>query len=89
MEGTGLSGALVRLQARFVDWLIGRDLRRNFRAVYVRFAVPEVVDSPPSVRFPPLREGNREGRTPSVPPAGRGNLKEGGESTTSGTAKRT
>jgi 1-acyl-sn-glycerol-3-phosphate acyltransferase len=77
MEGTGLSGALVRLQARFVDWLIGRSLRTHFRAVYVRFAVPEVVDSPPSLRFPPLREGNREGRTPSVPPAGRGNLKEG------------
>jgi hypothetical protein len=30
---------------------------------------------PPSCRFPPLREGNREG---SVPPASRGNLKEGG-----------
>ena len=29
---------------------------------------------PPSVRFPPLREGNRPD---SVPPAGRGNLKEG------------
>jgi hypothetical protein len=29
---------------------------------------------PPSLRFPPLREGNR---APSVPPAGRGNLKEG------------
>lgn len=41
MEGTGLSGALVKLQARFVDWLIGRDLRRNFRAVYVRGAPPE------------------------------------------------
>lgn len=41
MEGTGLSGALVRLQARFVDWLIGRDLRRNFRAVYVRCAPPD------------------------------------------------
>jgi hypothetical protein len=103
MEGTGLSGALVRLQARFVDWLIGRSLRKHFRAVYVRFAAPEVVDLPPSLRFPPLREGNRgagqipplregnrgagqvpplreenrEGRTRSVPPAGRGNLKEG------------
>ena len=103
MEGTGLSGALVNLQARFVDWLIGRSLRKHFRAVYVRFAAPEVVDSPPSLRFPPLREGNRgagqvpplrkenrgagqvpplregnrEGRTRSVPPAGRGNLKEG------------
>ena len=29
---------------------------------------------------PPLREGNREGRAYSVPPAGRGNLKEGGVS---------
>ena len=29
---------------------------------------------PPSLRFPPLREGNR---ALSVPPAGRGNLKEG------------
>jgi hypothetical protein len=29
---------------------------------------------PPSLRFPPLREGNR---APSVPPAGRGNRKEG------------
>jgi len=74
MEGTGLSGALVRLQARFVDWLIGRSLRTHFRAVYVRFAAPEVVDLPPSLRFPPLREGNRPD---SVPPAGRGNLKEG------------
>ena len=74
MEGTGLSGALVRLQARFVDWLIGRSLRGHFRAVYLRCAAPEVVDSPPSLRFPPLREGNRPD---SVPPAGRGNLKEG------------
>ena len=31
---------------------------------------------PPSCRFPPLREGNREGRTYSVPPARRGNLQE-------------
>jgi hypothetical protein len=90
MERTGLSGALVGLQARFVDWLIERSLRKHFRAICVRFAVPEVVDSPPSLRFPPLREGNRagsgetplregnrEGRTRSVPPAGRGNLEEG------------
>jgi 1-acyl-sn-glycerol-3-phosphate acyltransferase len=41
MEGTGLSGALVRLQARFVDWLIGRSLRGHFRTVYVRCAPPE------------------------------------------------
>jgi hypothetical protein len=33
--------------------------------------------SPPSVKFPPLREGNRERRACSVPPARRGNLKEG------------
>jgi|GEM_PF-132819 len=33
---------------------------------------------PPSLRFPPLREGNRVGdRVESVPPACRGNLKEG------------
>ena len=32
---------------------------------------------PPSLRFPPLREGNRVGRVGSVPPACRGNLKEG------------
>ena len=61
MERTGLSGALVGLQAQFVDWLIGRSLRKHFRAIYVRFAAPGVVDSPPSLRFPPLREGNRAG----------------------------
>jgi len=90
MERAGLSGALVGLQARFVDWLIGRSLRGHFRAVYLRCSVPKVVDLPPSLRFPPLREGNRagsgetplregnrEGRTRSVPPAGRGNLEEG------------
>jgi len=71
MEGTGLSGAFVKLQARFVDWLIGRSLRKHFRAVYVRFAVPGVVDSPPSLRFPPLREGNREAG--QVPPLREGN----------------
>jgi hypothetical protein len=32
---------------------------------------------PPSCRFPPLSEGNRERRADSVPPARRGNLKEG------------
>jgi hypothetical protein len=32
---------------------------------------------PCSLWFPPLREGNREGRAYSVPPASRGNLKEG------------
>jgi hypothetical protein len=32
---------------------------------------------PPSIRFSPLREGNRVGRVGSVPPACRGNLKEG------------
>jgi len=32
---------------------------------------------PPSCKFPLLREGNRVGRVGSVPPASRGNLKEG------------
>ena len=36
-----------------------------------------VHESPPSFRFPPLREGNRARRAHSVPPASRGNLKEG------------
>ena len=35
----------------------------------------KVLYMPPSFRFPPLREGNP--RTGSVPPARRGNLKEG------------
>jgi 1-acyl-sn-glycerol-3-phosphate acyltransferase len=99
MEGTGLSGALVRLQARFVDWLIERSLRRHFRTVYVRCALPDenragdmdMDNLPPSLRFPPLREGNRAGRDEfpplregnrarrihSVPPVDRGNLQEG------------
>jgi hypothetical protein len=77
MEGTGLSGALVGLQARFVDWLIGRSLRRHFRAIYVRFAVPEVVGLPPSLRFPPLREGNRGAG--QVPPLREGNRAGSGE----------
>jgi len=34
----------------------------------------EMLNMPPSVRFPPLREGNQP---PSVPPASRGNLTEG------------
>jgi hypothetical protein len=75
MEGTGLSGALVRLQARFVDWLIGRSLRRHFRAVYLRCAAPEVVGLPPSLRFPPLREGNRE--VGQAPPLREGNREVG------------
>jgi len=75
MEGTGLSGALVRLQARFVDWLIERSLRKHFRAIYVRFAAPEVVGSPPSLRFPPLREGNRGAG--QVPPLREGNRGSG------------
>ena len=36
-----------------------------------------VYELPPSFRFPPLREGNRERCAYSVPPACRGNLKEG------------
>ena len=75
MERTGLSGALVGLQAQFVDWLIGRSLRKHFRAVYLRCAAPEVVDSPPSLRFPPLREGNRGAG--QVPPLREGNREVG------------
>jgi hypothetical protein len=75
MEGTGLSGALVNLQARFVDGLIGRSLRGHFRAVYLRCAAPEVVGLPPSLRFPPLREGNRE--VGQAPPLREGNREVG------------
>jgi hypothetical protein len=38
----------------------------------------KVLYLPPSFRFPPLREGNRERRARSVPPAYRGNLREWG-----------
>ncbi|MFN3691035.1 MAG: 1-acyl-sn-glycerol-3-phosphate acyltransferase, partial [Fimbriimonadales bacterium] len=41
MERTGLSGAFVGMQARFVDWLIQRSLRGHFRAVYARGAPPD------------------------------------------------
>lgn len=41
MERARLSGTVVKAQAWFVDWLILRDLRRHFRAVYVRGALPE------------------------------------------------
>ncbi|MFN4032169.1 MAG: 1-acyl-sn-glycerol-3-phosphate acyltransferase [Fimbriimonadales bacterium] len=41
MERSGLSGALVSLQRRFVDVLIERSLRGHFRAVYVRGAPPD------------------------------------------------
>ncbi|MCS7209215.1 MAG: 1-acyl-sn-glycerol-3-phosphate acyltransferase [Fimbriimonadales bacterium] len=40
MERAGLPSAFVRLQARFVDWLVARSLRGHFRAVYVRGALP-------------------------------------------------
>ena len=46
------------------------------RAAYTNRA-SKVHYLPPSLRFPPLREGNRERRAYSVPPACRGNLKEG------------
>jgi hypothetical protein len=87
MEGTGLSGALVGLQARFVDWLIERSLRKHFRAIYVRFAVPEVFDSPPSLRFPPLREGNRGAG--QVPPLREENREGRDEGDASRFARRT
>jgi hypothetical protein len=45
--------------------------------VYYTNRASKVYYLPPSFRFPPLREGNRERRAYSVPPACRGNLKEG------------
>lgn len=41
MERASISGTLVRAQAWFVNWLIERDLRRHFRAVYVRGTAPD------------------------------------------------
>lgn len=41
MERAGVSSTLVRAQAWFVNWLIQRDLRRHFRAVYVRGSPPD------------------------------------------------
>ena len=52
-----------------VQGILNNDANTN-RASKVRYL-------PPSLRFPPLREGNRMGRVGSVPPACRGNLKEG------------
>jgi hypothetical protein len=43
----------------------------------IPIARPKFTICPPSFRFPPLREGNRKKRAYSVPPARRGNLKEG------------
>ena len=63
-----------------------RAIRRGILSnIYRAFSVREL---PPSLRFPPLREGNRRGavwlpllregnRRGAVPPARRGNLKEG------------
>jgi hypothetical protein len=49
-----------------------RAIRRGILSnIYRALSVREL---PPSLRFPPLREGNRRG---AVPPARRGNLKEG------------
>jgi len=58
------------------------DCPRGLRAVALKRAAytnraSKVHYLPPSLRFPPLREGNRERRAYSVPPACRGNLKEG------------
>jgi hypothetical protein len=49
-----------------------RAIRRGILSnIYRALSVREL---PPSLRFPPLREGNRRG---AAPPARRGNLKEG------------
>ena len=57
------------------------DCPRGLRAVALKRAAytnraSKVHYLPPSLRFPPLREGNRDRRAYSVPPACRGNLKE-------------
>jgi hypothetical protein len=48
-----------------------------FVATFLYQSQGQSLQLPPSLRFPPLREGNRVGRVGSVPPACRGNLKEG------------
>jgi hypothetical protein len=52
-------------------------MRKRNRVKYNTNRASKVHYLPPSLRFPPLREGNRERRAYSVPPACRGNLKEG------------
>ena len=44
---------------------------------HLPIARSEFMNCPPSFRFPPLREGNRERRAYLVPPVSRENLKEG------------
>ena len=43
----------------------------------IPIARPKFINCPPPLGSPPLREGNRERRAYSVPPARRGNLQEG------------
>jgi hypothetical protein len=50
---------------------------RSKRVSLIPIARPKFTICLPSFRFPPLREGNRKKRAYSVPPARRGNLKEG------------
>ena len=59
------------------DWATGRSRRHRTRCGDYTNRAFRVYELPPSFRFPPLREGNLEGRAYSVPPARRGNLKEG------------
>jgi small-conductance mechanosensitive channel len=65
---------VVRLMA-FGDSAIEFELRVWSTTLYQ--SQGQSLQLPPSLRFPPLREGNRVGRVGSVPPARRGNLKEG------------
>jgi exopolyphosphatase/guanosine-5'-triphosphate,3'-diphosphate pyrophosphatase len=66
------------LRARLPDHAALRVLspQDEARLSYLSVALDEslTVGKPPSLRFPPLREGNQ---APAVPPASRGNLKEG------------
>jgi hypothetical protein len=62
LQQTGLTGVVAKSSAW---WFVAA-------AMAVVWVVRTVL--PPSLRFPPLREGNQQG---AVPPAGRGNLQEG------------
>ena len=66
MHRVGIVGATGYTGSELIRLLIGIPLFMPTEQVEVGL--------PPSVRFPPLREGNRPD---SVPPARRGNLQEG------------
>jgi hypothetical protein len=74
LQQTGLTSVVAKWSAWWFVWMVA-----------VVWVIKIVL--PPSLRFPPLREGNRvgagsplrreESQIGAVPPAGRGNLKEG------------